>query len=202
MPRRIPPTRRPGRHGLTLLELVLALGATGFLGLAIASMLSAVAYGSQTADGLQTLVTRHQVFASRVGNAVRESAQVLDHRPTELVLWYDDLNDNGVVEGTELMWLRYDGGNRELTMDRPDLTAPGVFGAQTEPGPFTNYGFIRWGFDFVNWLEENTWARNVSACEFTLNNADPLLATLVTVTVTFEENGQTDTMVHSFKLRN
>ncbi|MEM7577356.1 MAG: hypothetical protein AAF328_07750 [Planctomycetota bacterium] len=190
------------RRGLTLLELTLALGATGFLGLAIASMLSAVAYGSQTADGLQTLVTRHQVFAGRVGNAIRESRQVLDHSATEVVLWYDDLNDNGVVEGTELMWLRFDGGDRELTMDRADLTVPGIFGAPTEPGGFTNYAFIRWGLDFVNWLEENVWARNLSACEFTLNNADPLLATLVTVTATFEENGQTDTMVHSFKLRN
>lgn len=202
MHRHRPPSRRRRRHGLTLLELVLALGATGFLGLAISAMLTAVAYGSQTADGLQHLVTRHQVLAGRVGNAIRGSRQVLDHSPTEIVLWYDDLNDNGVVEGTELMWLRYDGTARELKMDRPDLSAPGIFGAVTEPGPFTSYGFIRWGFDFVNWLEENTWSRNVSACEFTLNNADPLLATLVTVTVTFEENGQTDTMVHAFKLRN
>ncbi|MEM8783152.1 MAG: hypothetical protein AAGE65_09905 [Planctomycetota bacterium] len=202
MPRRTPTLHASRSGGLTLLELVLALGATGFLGLAIATMLNAVAYGSQTADGLQTLVTRHQVVAQRVGSAVRQARLIVQQTPTELLIWYDDLNEDNVLDSIELMWLRYDATERKLTMERADLSAPGVFGVPTEPSPITNYELIRWGFELFSWLESNDWSRDMSACEFAIDNADPLLATLVTVTATFEENGQTDTMVHSFKLRN
>ena len=190
------------RRGLSLMELVLALGATGFLGLAIAAMLQAVAYGSQSADGLQALATRHQVAAARVGTALRSARQIVRATPTELTIWYDDLNADGVVDSTELMWLRYIGADRELRMERADLSAPGVFGVPVEPGPMVNYPFIRWGFDFVNWLESVVWTRDATAFSYTLDHADPLLATLITFTITLEENGQSDTMVHTVKLRN
>ena len=71
------------RTGLTLLEMLLALGGTGFVAVAVATMLSAVSHGTTTRTDVRSLAVKRATFSYRIDAAIRSSVQVLAHLPLE-----------------------------------------------------------------------------------------------------------------------
>ncbi len=186
--------RRPRvRRGLTLVELVLALAATAFIGLAVATMLNAVAYGSQSGTDTRDLVPRHRVLSARLADAVRHARQVVDQTDTTLVLWTDDANDNDDYDSDEIAWIEYDGAADEITFaTATDTHTPATI-------TLGDLATTKTALSGAGELDEQVWGRDVSAFTFSVDAA-PIATQLVTWHATFTFGTVSDTQVHAEKV--
>ena len=106
---------RRGAAGMTLVELLLSLTITGFIGAGVAGMLMAVSYGADDARDVRTSVILHKTISERVNASVRGSRQVLAAAPSYVVLWIGDTRADGLPNVSELRRIEHDGTADELT---------------------------------------------------------------------------------------
>jgi len=192
---RINNTRR--FRGLTLVEMLMALAITGMIGAAIASMLSAVTYGTKSSLDIRSLVVKNKTLSSRITAAVRGSAQLLDAADGYVVLWTKDLNDSGAPDLLELQRIELDAATDELTSYTPDPSATD-----------TAYDLAVDDFDAVTTaligsgdLDGALWATGVSQWTVSIDQADPQDATLVSFQLTLDAGALSDTSVNAVSLR-
>lgn len=184
-------------RALTLVEMLMALAITGMIGAAVASMLTAVTYGTNTSTDLRSLVVKNKTLSSRITAAVRGSAQLLDAGDGYLVLWTKDLNDSGEPDLLELQRIELDAVAEELTSYTPDPLATDVA-----------YDLAADDFDAITTsligssdLEGRLWATGVSQWTVTFDEADPLDAELVSFQLTLDGGVLTDTSINAVSLR-
>lgn len=190
-----PPVSRLG--GLTLVEMLMALTVTGLIGVAIASMLSAVAYGTDSSKDLRSLVVKNKTLSARITAAVRSSAQLLDAADGYVVLWTKDLNDSGQPDLLELQRIELDAGTDELTSYTPASGAVDVaYDIDTD-----DFDAVTTALIGSSDLEGALWATGINQWTVTLDKADPLDATLVSFQLTLDAGGLTDTSVNAVSLR-
>jgi len=190
------PLRVSRQRGLTLVEMLMALAITGLIGAAIASMLSAVTYGTSSSRDIRSLVVKNKTLSARITAAVRESAQLLDAADGYVVLWTKDLNDSGVPDLLELRRIELDAVTGDLTEYTPDPAATDVAYALTDDFDAITTGLIGSG-DLVGSL----WATGVSQWAVTLDNADPQAAGLVSFRLTLGAGALSDESVCAVSLR-
>ena len=190
-------TQRVRQHGLTFVELLMALAITGLIGAAIAAMLSAVSYGTSSSHDLRSLVVRNKTLGTRITAAVRQAAQVLDAGDGYLVLWAGDFNASGAPDLLELQRIELDTATDELVSYTPDPAATDVaYDLATDDFDAITTALIDSG-DLVDQL----WGTDVTAWTITLDAADPLNATLVSFQLTLSAGGPSDTSVNAVSLR-
>lgn len=190
-------TQHARHHGLTLVEMLMALAVTGLIGGAIAAMLSAVAYGTSSDRDIRSLVVKNKTLSTRITAAVRQSAQLLDADDGYVVLWTSDLNDNGQPDLLELRRIELDAGTDDLTSYTPDPSAVDVtYDIDTDDFDAITTALIASG-DLLGEL----WATGVTAWTVTVDTADPLDATLVSFQLTLTGGGLSDTSVNAVSLR-
>lgn len=189
-------SRFPRCQGLTLVEMMIALAITGLIGAAIASMLTAVAYGTSSSRDLRSLVVKNKTLSARITAAVRGSAQLLDAADGYVVLWTKDLNGSGVPDLLELQRIELDSGTDELTSYTPDPSATDVAYQMTDDFDAVTTALIGGGD-----LEGALWATGVAQWAITFDNADPLDAGLVSFRLTLDAGGLSDTSVNAVSLR-
>lgn len=96
------------RHGLSLLELLLAILITSMITAAVASMTTAVATSTQHERERREATVRAQALAVRLSSYITPSLYVLNTGNTGFVLWLDDSRESETVHGTEVRWFRLD----------------------------------------------------------------------------------------------
>lgn len=190
-------TQHARHHGLTLVEMLMALAVTGLIGAAIASMLAAVAYGTSSDRDIRSLVVKNKTLSTRITAAVRQSAQLLDADDGYVVLWTSDLNDNGQPDLLELRRIELDAGTDDLTSYTPDPSAVDVtYDIDTD-----DFDAITTALIASDDLLGELWATGVTAWTVTVDTADPLDATLVSFQLTLTGGGLSDTSVNAVSLR-
>ncbi|MEZ6192160.1 MAG: hypothetical protein R3C45_12850 [Phycisphaerales bacterium] len=175
----------------------MALAITGLVGAAIASMLTAVSYGTSSDRDIRALVVKNKTLSTRITAAVRQAAQLLDADDDYIVLWTRDLNDNGAPDLLELQRIERDAATDELTSYTPDPSAVDVtYDTATDDFDAVTTALID-SDDLVGEL----WATGVSACTVDVDTPDPLDATLVSFQLTLTAGGLSDTSVNAVSLR-
>ncbi|MEM1109691.1 MAG: hypothetical protein AAGH99_13480 [Planctomycetota bacterium] len=190
-----------GRRGLTLIELIMALGIMTLIGATIAGMLSAVAYGTDEDSDVRKLVARKKTVSMRINAAVRGSQRVLDAGQTAdqtwLVLWGRDLDGNDAPSLLEIRLLEYDTAARTLSSyAAPDGTADVAYTLADDFDTITDT--LRGTADFP----ETRWVNDAEAFDVTLDDADPQSAKLVSYRLSLIAGNLTDTAIGTAKLRN
>lgn len=102
------PFRLSRRRGLTLIELMLALGITSMLAAATGAMLTGVAQSVETERGRRESMIRAQAIGVRLSAYVTPSLYFLDVGPDYFVVWLEDIRDGGTVHATEVRWIDFD----------------------------------------------------------------------------------------------
>ncbi|MFW6060011.1 MAG: PulJ/GspJ family protein [Phycisphaeraceae bacterium] len=195
--RSIHPRTLSRRRGLTLVEMVLALAITGLVGAAIAAMLSAVAYGSDSSRDMRNAAVQSKALSARLGAAVRGSRLVLDQGEDFLVLWTTDADENGAPSLQEIQRLEHNGDDDALVSYRADDSAPDApyeldddFGALTRMLKGSDY------------FPASVWGRDVTAWALTLDDNDPQAAALVSFRLTLAIGELEHTAIGAAALRN
>jgi Prokaryotic N-terminal methylation motif len=189
-------SRSSGQHGLTLVEMLMALAITAMIGAAIASMLSAVAYGTSSSRDIRSLVVKNKTLGARITAAVRGSVQLLDAADGYVVLWTKDINSSGVPDLLELQRIELDSATGKLTSYTPDPSATDVAYLMTDDFDTISTSLIGTG-ELVGEL----WASGVGQWTVTLDNADPLAAGLISFRLTLDAGVLSDTSVNAVSLR-
>jgi hypothetical protein len=181
---------------MTLMELLLALAATAFIGAAIAAMFVAVAYGSSSSDELRTLAVRSKAINNRLGAAIRGSKLILDQGDDYLVLWTRDLNEDDQPSLLEIRRIERDDATDELINYQADPSATDVAYDLADDFDAITTALIG-DPDFPDEL----WARSVTAWQMTLNGADPQSSTLIAYRITLAADQMSETAINTVTLR-
>ncbi|MEM9418110.1 MAG: prepilin-type N-terminal cleavage/methylation domain-containing protein [Planctomycetota bacterium] len=193
--------RHRGCRGLTLVELLMALGIMGLISAAVAGMLSAVAYGTDADSDVRELVARNKMVTTRINAAVRGSQKVLDAGQgadfTWLVLWDRDLDANGEPSLLEIRLLEYEVATRTLSSySAPDGTTDVLYELTDDFDAITDA--LRSTADFP----AETWANAADGFEVTLDESDPQAARMVSYRLTLTAGNLSDIAIGTVKLRN
>ncbi|WP_432799286.1 hypothetical protein [Poriferisphaera sp. WC338] len=191
--------RRHRCFGLTMIELMLAISATGLIGAAIASMLSAVTYGTSSTKDMRSLVATNKRITTRLSAMMRSSRMVLDTASdgSWLVLWHADKDESGTPNTNELRMVLYDDSTDRLIVLRPaddSLT--------TELALDANFFMIISGHSNDDDFTFEPWAKNVTDFHFSLSDANVQNARLFSCSMDTSVGDMTDSTVFSVRLRN
>jgi len=195
-PNRFDIPRTSCRQGLTLVEMLMALAITGLIGAAIASMLTAVSYGTSDTRDIRSLVVKNKTLSARITANIRQSAQVLDAADGYVVLWTKDLNASGVPDLLELQRIELNTVSDELTSYTPDPVATDVAYVITDDFNAISTALITSG-DLVGEL----WATGVAQWTVSVDTPDPLNAALVSFQLTLDAGALSDISVNAVSLR-
>jgi len=96
------------RHGLTVLEFVLALTVTAMVAVGVTGMLSVVSTGVGTRADTRTVMVQADAARRRLGAYVDPARCLLDAKADGLTIWLNDARESGTVHATEIRWIIYD----------------------------------------------------------------------------------------------
>ena len=189
---------RPRRCvAMTIMELLLALAAMGLVGAAIASMLSAVAYGTDTSNDMRSLVVKSKTLSARMTAHVRKARMVLDHGSEFLVLWVVDEDEDDTPSLQEIERIEWDASTDELVRYTASKSAKDTeyklsddFGNETKK--------LKGSGDFPR----RVWGRAVTNWDVTLDDSDPQKAALVSFRLTLAAGSSETVAVNAAALRN
>lgn len=183
--------------GMTLIELLLAMAATGFVGLAIASMFQAVSYGTGSAQDMRELVVGAHVVDSRLTAAIRESHAVLAAGDDYLVLWKYDSDGDGLPGLHELQRIDHDAPAHQLVAFTADADAPDII--YTLDG---NFASITENLIDDDTLTRQLWADAAAELTFTLDTQDISDARLISYRLTLAAGTLQHVVANAVALRN
>jgi len=184
--------------GLTLIELMLAVSGLALIGGAITSMLFAVAYGTTIDKDMRSLVTRQMALRARITAAVRESQMVLDQGDEYIVLWVYDSDESGKPNVEEIQLIEYVAADSELLSYRSPATA----GTNTEYDLGSDFRSVTTALKGSADFPQTRWASDVTAFAFSIDEASPQDARLVSFEVTLLGGEIPDTSIGAAALRN
>ncbi|WP_184675879.1 type II secretion system protein [Algisphaera agarilytica] len=189
-------TRHRGCRGLTLVELMMALGVMGLISAAIAGMLSAVAYGTSADSDVRKLVARGKMVSMRLDAALRGSRMVLDAGSDWVALWERDLDENGEPSLLEVRLIEFDAATESLSSyTAPDGTTDVLYSTSSDFDAITHT--LRGTADFP----ETRWGNDATAFEFTLDQTDPQAARLASYRLSLNAGNLTEVVIGTTLLR-
>ncbi|MCC6679764.1 MAG: hypothetical protein IT445_02575 [Phycisphaeraceae bacterium] len=194
------PIRHPPsaiRHGFTIVELLIALTCTALIGAAIASMMTAVGYGTTSSRELRELAVKSKALCARVTAAVRQSSMVLEAGDDYLVLWRYDTDGDGTPSAAELQRLDYNADADTLTSFEPDPSAADDEYALTDDFEIVTNALIA-----SDELVASLWASDVTDWELVLDNATAQEARLLGLRQTLSAGDLSDVAIAAVSLRN
>ena len=184
-----------------MVELLLAMAGTGFVAVAISSMLFSVSYGTTSNKDLRKIIVREKITAARVTAAIRESNRVLATGDGFIVLWVNDDDADGQPKLSELRRIeRVAVTSSILSYRSPASIAPAddtVFDLATSDFEGETDA-VKGTADFP----AERWATDVSNWTISINNPTAQLATLVSFRLTLQGNGTEDISIFVATLRN
>ena len=189
---------RSRRRGLTLIELLLALAGTAFVGAAVASMLVAVSYGTRADKDMRTLVVKHKTIDARLSGAIRASCTVLEQSDDLLILWMYDADGNAQPNLAEVC--RIERASDVMTAYRApdDLDEADNVAWPLDADFDALTAALKGGASFPGEI----WATRMTEWTIALDAADASEARLVSYRFTLAAGDMRDTAVNAVALRN
>ncbi len=190
--------KRVGRaKGLTLVELLLVLAATGLIGAAVASMLVAMSYGTSSSKDMRSLVASNKTVNARMSAAIRGSVMVLAQGNDYLVLWTEDTDENGAPSVQEIQRIAREEPGDELA------SYVAVNSATDTAHPLTdNFNTITQTLITNNDMERTLWATGVDRWDVLLDDATAQDAVIVSYQLSLITGNMSDTVINTVSLRN
>jgi hypothetical protein len=185
-------------RGLTLVEMLLAMSGTGLVGVAIATMLVAVAYGTQSDKDMRTLVVKHKTLDARLSAAIRESQMVLDAGDDFLVLWLYDTDESEAPDLSEIRRIEWAHGVLTAYQAPDDLSDA----SDTSYALTDDFDAITGAIQGSAIFPGRIWGVGIVDLSIALNDIDPRAATLVSYRFTLQAGDLTDAAINAVALRN
>jgi type II secretory pathway pseudopilin PulG len=178
------------RRGLSLLEMLLAIGITSIIGAAIASMMAASTNSLSAKDDGRQLAIRLATTQVRLGAYIAPSLCLLDKGNDYLTLWTEDSRESDTVHASEIRWIRFDETTNMLNVlfvDFPDeWSQSAIDTADIECNSATNYESLLTGLQNDTLIESISLVDAMASCSFWTNDSDPLSATRICIRFSFE----------------
>ena len=134
------------RRGLTLLEMILAIGITVTIGAAIASMMAAVSNGLTSRDDGRRTAIQLATTQVRLAAYIAPSRCILNKSETAITIWFDDSRESSTVHASEIRWLQFDNLKKTFIVkfvDFPDEWSQSMIdAADIECNELTNYALL------------------------------------------------------------
>lgn len=108
--------RRYRHHGLTLVEMMLALAVTALVAGAIAGMMSAVSSGVGTRRDMRSAMIRANLGQMRLGAYVAPARALISVDSDRFVLWLHDQRPGETIHVSEARWFEFDAVSGEMTV--------------------------------------------------------------------------------------
>jgi type II secretory pathway pseudopilin PulG len=102
------------RNGFTILELTLASGVLGVLGLAVASVAVAMSNASEDSDNYYAAIQNGRSTLNRAQAVARKAKLVTALTADSIVFWTGDANGDGLINLDELLLVTYDSKAHEI----------------------------------------------------------------------------------------
>lgn len=177
------------RRGLSLLEMLLAIGITSIIGAAIASMMAAATNSLSSKDDGRKSAIRLATTQVRLGAYIAPSRCILDKSNTHLTLWLEDSRENNTVHASEIRWLSFDENQKTITVkfvDFPDDWSQSMIDtADVACTPATNFEALLEGLRADDIVESVPLIDSMESCNFWINESEPIDATHVCVRFSF-----------------
>jgi len=98
----------------TIAELLIALAITAVIGLTVAGVAMALSRSYQHSEQYYRYLQSGRVASIRLQGSLRKSRLVTASDASTLVLWAEDYNNDGQINVSEVLFVYYDHGAREL----------------------------------------------------------------------------------------
>lgn len=187
-------------RAMTFVELIMAVGATVFVGTAVAAMLFATNYGFSSRADIRASVVKAKTTTARMGATIRSARMVLDQGDDFLVLWLADTNEDDAPSLSEVQRLERDGAANVLR----SYVAPDTLAAADD----TLFDLATTDFDAETDAVKGTavfprelWATDVSEWLLSLDALDARSARLISYRVTFDLGNLAETFAGASALR-
>ena len=194
------------RAGLTLIELILALGVTSLVAAGVAMVMFATARGTSSSQDVHGLVIKHKIIDSRLGGLVRSCQMVLATGSNYMVLWVFDTAGNGVPNRDEIRYIEFNSTTNEVwsykTVWPSGWTQDQINAANTAYPLTTAFGTVIPALKGQATFIGERWATGVTGFSVTLNNAVAQSASLVNYTVTITQASGAEPVYGAAALRN
>ncbi|MCE9590037.1 MAG: hypothetical protein K8S99_05890 [Planctomycetes bacterium] len=194
------------RRGLTVIELLLALTVTAMISLAIASMLFAVSYGTDSRNDMRALLLRQRLITARLNALIRSSRMVLAKGSNYIVLWTFDANQNDVPNRSEIRYVELNTTTKELweykTVWPGTMTTEQIVAADTEYALTSAFGTVIPALKSQSTYPGERWATGVTGWVLSVNNTDTQAATLISYRFALQLSSSTDFVIGAAALRN
>jgi len=105
------------RRAFTLLELLLAVGMTGCIGLGIAGMMSALSQGVVEQHDARSSMLRAGMTHARVSSYLSRARCLLDLESDRMVCWLEDADGDDAIDATEVRWFAWNPATGRLQLD-------------------------------------------------------------------------------------
>lgn len=195
----MPKTTRRRAGGMTLTELILALGGTAIVSLAAVTMMFAAVYGSDEDKSARALVVEAKVVSNRLNAAIRGSRRLLSLTATRVVLWSSDDDGDGMVDVDELRVIDHAPGSDRLTSSVADAAAPNA----DYDALATTFSTVVADLETNDLLDSVVWSNRADTFAMTSDQpSDPQGATAVSYRIDIVNGDLSETVVHSVALRN
>ncbi len=185
------------RRGLSLLEMILAIGITSIIGAAIASMMAAATNSLSSKDDGRQSAIRLATTHVRLGAYIAPSYCILDKGNSFLTLWTDDSRESETVHASEIRWIRFNDSTNALTVqfvDFPDEWSQSMIdAADVECNSNTNYESLLAGLQSDDLIDSISLVDAMASCSFWINDSEPFAATRVCIRFSFASSlGETN----------
>ena len=180
------------RRGLTLLEMILAIGITATIGAAIASMMAAVSNGLTSRDDGRRTAVQIATTQVRLAAYIAPARCVLSKENTSLVIWLDDSRESGTVHASEIRWLAFDEINNSFVVkfvDFPEEWSQSMIdNADIECNQLTNYETLLITLEADDLISELVLVDSMFSCSIWIDEIDPLMAIRICVRFALSTN--------------
>ena len=185
------------RRGLSLLEMLLAIGITSLIGVAIASMIAAVSNSLTSKDDGRNTAIRLATTQVRLGAYIAPSKCILDKSSSHIVLWFEDSRESNTAHASEIRWIMYKDTINTLSVlfvDFPDEWSQEMIDSvDVECTSSTNYLSLLASLQSSNLIGSIPLVDLMESCVFWINDQNPTEATQVTIRFSLEsEFGETN----------
>ncbi len=197
--------RAAARRGLTLVELLLSLAITATIGVALATMMVSVSYGTTSKAQLRSAIVQLKAVTNRFDAALRGSAMVLDHGEDYLVLWIADSRADDAPNLSELRLIEYDAAAGRLTSHTADfgsLSDAQIEAVDTRYELTSDFRTVTTALKAGPYFPATRWADGVTLWQVALDDDDPQAATVASYRLAITSGPLTETNIGAVALRN
>ena len=184
------------RRGLTLLEMTLAIGITGVIGAAIASMMAAASNSLTSKDDGRQSAIRLATTQVRLGAYIAPSLCLLAKDNSSFTLWFDDSIESKTVHASEIRWIQFNEVAKELSVMfvqfPEDWSQGSIDEANIECNALTDYSILLDTFQANSLIESIPLVDSMQTCQFWIETNNPIEAKRISIRFTLESSiGQT-----------